>query len=79
MRNYDDTRGFGYNIQQLRRDADFFTATARLYYSQGGFALVSGFFMQFVAELAKINPLWSVYTFLVGGAALVYIGYSLTN
>lgn len=79
LRNYSDTRGFGYNVEGLRRDANNFTATARLYYSQGGFALVSGFYLQIVGAISEIKPIWSMWAFILGGGVLVYMGIRMMD
>lgn len=72
LRNFNDSKGFGYNLEDLRRDVDHFTATARLYYSQGGFALVAGFFMQSLGALAEISQTLSFIIFFVGSGFLLY-------
>lgn len=68
-------RAIGTNRGDLREAADNFTASAELFYRNGAFALVAGFFFQLVAEIAVLNAVVGFSIFLLGSAVLVAIGY----
>lgn len=75
LRTRGDGRGVGTNIGDLRKAADNFTASSELFYRNGAFALVAGFFFQLVVEVADLNSLIGFSVFMVGSAILISIGH----
>lgn len=75
FREMDGGRQFHYNMPELKKDVENFTATAKDYYWMGLFLFISGFFLQGVNQLATISEVWSLIVFIVIGSIISILGY----
>lgn len=78
IRNATGSAASRFSYEDLEAWVENFTGDETTYFVVGGFMLVSGFFFQFIAELATIDLAFSLLAFITGVIVMFYYWYKKT-